>query len=204
MRKNISVITAAILLFFANAAPAGFSSANFDGIGFKTRYEEVKIKTPVLVEMEEQSRVLKMTPLNPDGARFRFLVDITPSVFEFFKRSEKGGLKDQLFGHSGSAYFLLGKEKVKIGEITLDVENFGWIYKYEPIIRENFKSCILTGVTGGFPYLVCRPLLAEARIIRIERSTLSPALAPELVFPYLDYVDIFVEILKISPAPRGF
>lgn len=173
--------------------------AEFSGIEFKTRYQKtVKIQTPILVEMETETRLLTITLKNPETAKFKFLLKITPGGFAAWQKAASEGAKDMHLANSQIVYFISGKGTVKIGEVTINTENFSWLEKYKPLIEKNFNNCKEGIAPNGYTDMVCSPLLIEVKITRIERSILSPSLPPELVFPRLDYVDIFGEIVSIN------
>lgn len=191
--------------------------AEFSGIHFKTRYQTVKIDTPILVEMEKETRLLTVTLKNPETARFKFLMKITPRDFERWQKSAAEGAKNIFLLNNQRAYFVSGKEKVKIGEITINTEKFEWLEKYKGIIGKNFENCRVANSPQGYPDIVCSPLLIKAKVVRIERSdfneqetiliqsekrerlkTGSPILPEECEFPYVDYLDVYIEILSIK------
>ncbi len=207
VKRIVTDVIRIILLFFlfllwvAVARGEGeseFTRAEFSGIRFKTRYQTVKIDTPVMVEMENKTRLLKITLKKPETAKFKFLLKITPGGFAAWQKAASEGAKDAHLANSQIVYFISGKKTVKIGEITINTEKFEWLEKYKPLIEKNSKNC-KEGITpNGYTDMVCPPLLIEVKITRIERSILSPSLPQELVFPRLDYIDIFGEILSIN------
>lgn len=220
MNKKPSIILAIIilglLLIRSFAQPAENEKVEFSGIVFKTRYQTVKIDTPILVEMEIGTRLLAITLRNPKTAKFKFLMKITPRDFETWQKLIKNEAKDLFLLNSQKAYFVLGKGKIKIDEVTINTESFEWLKQYQNLIEKNFKKCSSVLTPDGYSDVACPPLLIEAKIIRIERSdfnnqetyfipsekkerlrTGSPTLPEEYKFPHTDYFDIYIEILSI-------
>lgn len=177
--------------------------AEFSAIIFKTRYQTVKIDTPILVEMENETRLLKITLKDPKNTKFKFWAKITPLGFKRLEEAVKNGHDDMFFINSQRAYFLLRGRQYKIGEVTIniDIGNGAQFDNYRGVIEENLKTCKMEPTpnrSGHNLDMVCKPLLIEARITKIERSNLSPDLPEERDFPYLDYIDIYIEILSIK------
>jgi hypothetical protein len=201
---------------------AEIERAEFDGIRFKTPYHVAKINTPILVEMDLQSRLLKFALKNPDTAKFNFLLKITPGTFEGWQKLAELKAKDIFLTNSRTAHFLSKIDETRtritmIGEVTINTENFQWMEKYKPLIEKNFGGCTEKFAPSGIADVICRPLLIEAKVVRIERSssgqqeayltmsgkkerlnTGTPMLPEKFNFPYLDYIDIFIEILDIK------
>ncbi|KKS44465.1 hypothetical protein A2567_00320 [Candidatus Azambacteria bacterium RIFOXYD1_FULL_42_11] len=176
-----------------------YDESQFTGIWFKTRYQnKVEIKTPIRLTMDRTFRRLGITLLDPKSAGFKFLMKITPRDFEKWQESVNNGAKDIFLTNNQRAYFVSGKETVKIDEITINTEQFEWLSEYKAVIEKNLKNCQMAPDKKGDLDMVCPPLLIEVQIIRIERSVLSPFLPTTHVFPHLNYIDIFVKILSIK------
>lgn len=195
-----------ILLVFSFFIPkvygdGGVSNAEFDGIVFKTRYQDaVKIQTPVFVQMDNETRVLNIVLKDPVSAKFKFLFKITPNDYQFWVNRVKDNQGNAMFTSSSAAYFTQRPKTVRIGLITLIIDNGPnhWLGNYKVLIEDNFRSCEIALDSKGDPDMVCPPLWVTARITKIERSTSSPDLPQSHVFPHLDYVDIYIEVIGIS------
>jgi hypothetical protein len=203
------IIILGLLLLGSHAQAAEIEKAEFFGIVFKTRYQTVKINTPILVETEliwdsgytydenDAAKLLKFTLKNPESSRFKFLMKITPRDFEKWQNFATNNAENIFLINNQRAYFVSGKETVKIDEITINTEQFEWLSKYKAVIEKNLKNCQMAPDKKGDPDMVCPPLLIEAQIVRIERSILSPFLPTTHIFPHPDYLDIYIEILSI-------
>lgn len=222
IKKLLILLAVSILLILIGnrlVQPAEIERAEFSGIVFKTRYQIVKINTPILVEMEKDTRLLAISLKNPETTKFKFLLKITPRDFERWQESIRSEAKNIFLLNNQRAYFVSGKKIIKIGEITINIDSksFEWIEKNKNKIEQVFKSCKMALSPSGYPDMVCSPLLVEAKITRIERSnfnnqetililsekkeqlkTGSPTLPEEYKFPHLDYIDIYIEILSIG------
>lgn len=177
------------------------SNAEFDGIVFKTRYQNAaRISTPVLVQMDNETRVLNIVLKDPVSAKFKFLFKITPNDYQSWVNRVKDNQGNAMFTSSGAAYFTQGPKTVRIGLITIIIDTGPnhWLGNYNALIEDNFKNCEMGFSPKGYPDMVCPPLWIMARITKIERSTLSPDLPQSHVFPHLDYVDIYIEVTGVS------
>ncbi len=192
-------ILIAYLIHTTFSDAADVSRAEYSGILFKTRYQNIRIDTPILVEMENKSRVLKFTLKNLENAKVSFLAKITPGDLRVWQNSIQNNAKDLPLLSSKKAYFVFGKKRIKIGEITVNIDgkSLNWIEKHEYLFKRAFNDCRATVSLEGFPDIVCRPFIIKAKITKIERSTLNPTLPEELDFPNIDYIDIYIEIIDI-------
>ena len=183
----------------------GFHSAEFDGIWFKTRYQNrAELRTPVLLEMDYFSRALNVVFEKPERAGFKFLMQLTPREYEIFKNRINQYPADIFLFHA-PAGFIAKTYPAKIKEITIIIDRFTGIDKYWSILDKKVKSCagVVLKPDPSHPDMKradvrCEPILFEAKVLKIERSVLSPSLPPEYEFPELDYLDIRVEILKVK------
>lgn len=203
MNKRAVMMAMMIILAISSTAFGdGIEHAEFDGIWFKTRYQKhVEIKTPIVVDMEKKTRLLKFKLRDPSNAKIKFLAKITPMDFKVYSEFLKNG--DVHFVNANNAYFLPKKSSVQwvpidILTINIDIRLNQWIEKYRDLIAENFKKCVPSILPNGYQNMECPPLWIEAQIIKIERSLLSPSLPETLRFPHLDYIDIYIKILNIK------
>lgn len=181
----------------------GVSNAEFYGIMFKTRYQNtVRITTPVLVQMGNETRVLNIAIKDPASAKFSFLFKITPGDYQSWADKVKDNRGAAMFTWSGSARFIQGPKTIRIDLITLVIDTGPnrWLDDHKSLIENNFKNCKMISDQKGDPDMVCPPLWVTARITKIGRSTLSPDLPQSHVFPHLDYIDIYIEVLSVSMA----
>lgn len=178
------------------------SNIKFYGLVFKTRYQDtVRIQTLILVQMDNETRVLNIVLEDPASAKFSFLFKISPGDYQSWKGRVKDGRGTAMFTSSGRAYFYAGDkpfQKIDTITIIIDTGPNNWLDNYQKLIEENFKSCQMGLSPKGDPDMVCPPLWISARINRIERSTSSPDLPQSHVFPHLDYADIYIEVIGIS------
>ncbi len=207
----LGVIVGLLILLFALSflgprhayGAEGVSNAEFDGIVFKTRYQSwAKIQTPILIQMDNEIRVLNIVLQDPASAKFSFLFKVSPGDYRAWREKIMNGRGNAMFTSSGSAYFTRGPGIIRIDQITLIIDTGPnkWLSDYKDLIETNFKNCKMAPDAKGDLDMVCPPFWISAKINRIERSTLSPGLPEDHFFPHLDYVDIYIEIVSIGKA----
>src|SRR3989344_2241326 len=104
----------------------GVSNAEFGGIVFNTRYQKaITIATPILVQMDNETRVLNIVLKDPASAKFSFLFKISPGDYQLWKEKVKNGRSTAMFTSSKFAFFAQASHrqaipatKSKIDEIT--------------------------------------------------------------------------------------
>ncbi len=194
-----------VMVFILVSSYAAFGeelSHSFSGIRFKTPYQIVKINSPILVEMRNETRLLNIILKDPKNTKFKFSTKLTPMGYENFKERFKKHPADFFLFHT-SAYLILGSVKVK--EITIIADQFKNSNGFIGVLNKKVKSCkeIILKPDPQYPNIKrldmqCKPILFEAKVLKIERSSLSPSLPPEYDFPELDYLDIRIEILSVK------
>lgn len=191
--------------FAGQLKPVSTSSIEFNGIEFKTRYQKkIAVQTPILLVMDNESRLLEIALKDPASAKLNFYFKITPAEFSRLE-TLRNAKHDLYFTSKRGAHFLQDGKQILIDEITINIDKGpnDWVDRYRNLIESRFKDCKMIADFKGDLDMVCPPLWIESRITKIERSTLSPTLPDTHVFPHLDYVDIFIEITSIKEKDTG-